>query len=66
MWDTLAHVLSSSSPLHGFLREAEAILTEFFTRTDREEERKREREKKRKKDHRERGKGVKGEKEKGS
>lgn len=48
MWDTLAHVLSSSSPLHGFLREAEAILTEFFTWTDREEERKREREKKKK------------------
>lgn len=35
----LAHVLSSSSPLHGFLREAEATLTEVFTRRDIEEER---------------------------
>lgn len=41
MWDKLAHVLlSSNSPLRGFLGEAQATLTEvIITQRDREEER---------------------------
>ena len=62
-WDTLAHVLlSSNSPLHSFLREAEATLTGevIFTQRDREEERRGQRMKKQKQDHRERKRGGKG------
>lgn len=62
-WDTLAQVLlSSNSPLHSFLREAEATLTGevIFTQRDREEERRGQRMQKQKQDHRQRKKRGKG------